>query len=114
MYGSPSTGSSVRREEDVVRLQVAVDDAGRVRLRERARRLRDDLRHLGRGERPARDDRVRERLALEVLHDDVRQPLRAHAVVVDVDGVLRLELGRGACLDLEARPRLCLARRTAA
>ena len=34
----------VRREEDVVRLEVAMNDARGVRLRERLARLRDDLR----------------------------------------------------------------------
>ena len=60
------------------------------------------------GERPALDDRVRERLAVEELHHDVRQPLGGDAVVVDVHGVLGLELRRGARLDLEAGARLGL------
>ena len=47
-YGSPSTGSSLAREEDVVRLEVAMDDPRRVRLGQRARRLPDDLRDLPR------------------------------------------------------------------
>ena len=43
------------REEDVVRLEIAVDDARGVRLGERARRLADDLPHLPRaGASPAR------------------------------------------------------------
>ena len=46
---------------------------------------------------------------VEELHDDVRQPLGRDAVVVDEDGVLGLELGRGAGLDLEAGARLRLA-----
>src|ERR1019366_4761266 len=60
--------------------------------------------------RSPRDDGVRERYALEELHDDVRQALGADAIVEDVHRVLGLELGRGTRLDLEARPGLDLLR----
>ncbi len=57
-------------------------------------------------ERSASDERVGERLALEVLHDDVRKAGFVHAVVEDLYRVLRLELRGRARLDLEALARV--------
>ena len=110
-YGSPSIVVVGPREEDVVRLQIAVNDARRVRpSRAPAPPAPMICATSVGGKRPARDDGVRERLALQKLHDDVRQPLGADAVVVDLHRVLGLELRRGARLDFEARPCLGLAR----
>src|SRR5579863_3884508 len=85
-----------------------MNDAGGVRLGQRASGLGDDAPNLDGGKRPAPDDCVREGFALEKLHDDVRQSLLTDAVVIDVNGMLRRQLGRGARLDLEPGARLRL------
>ena len=91
-------------EEDVVRLEIAMNDVRGVRLRERARGLADHLGGLVGRERPPANERLGERLALEILHHDVGQTGVGHAVVVDLHGMLRLDAGRGAGLDLETAP----------
>ena len=62
-----------RGEEEVGGLEVAVDDAERVRLGERLAGLQHVVDGLGRGEVAALLERPREVAALEVLHHDVRR-----------------------------------------
>ena len=93
-------------EEDVVRLQIAMNDVRGVGLRERARGLANHLGGLVGRERPATDERLGERLALQVLHHDVGEPGIGDAVVVDLHGVLRVDARGGARLDLEATARI--------
>jgi hypothetical protein len=91
----------VVREEDVVRLEVAVDDPPPVRLDERAADLTDEP--LDRRERHrALVDRARERAPLDVLHRDVRDAL-VDAVVEDLHDVHAAQLGRRLRLAMEAR-----------
>ncbi|MCO5169401.1 MAG: hypothetical protein M9894_23910 [Planctomycetes bacterium] len=66
-------------EHDVLRRDVAVEDAGPVRDLERLRQLGHELRRLGRGHGPALLDLLAQRRPGHVLHDDVE------AVLVAVD-----------------------------
>ena len=104
------------RDEQVRRLEVAVDDAGGVRLGERLARLEDVARTASStGSAPSRAMSCAEVAPLEVLHDDVR-----HAVVSsvpDVDDardVLALHLRGDARLAEEALDGLRAAHRLAA
>ena len=98
----------VRRadEEDVLRLQVAVDDARVVRALQGAADVPDDPRRLLQRERAEALDALVERLADEELHDHVGPPVVGHAVIEDLDRVLALDRRRGAGLGHEARARL--------
>src|SRR2546425_7863188 len=88
-------------EHDVVGLDVAVHDPALVRVREGPGDLDEDLADFGRGERAARGEHARERLAAQELHDEV-DDAAALADAVDRDDAGVLELGRGAGLALEA------------
>src|SRR2546425_5615371 len=85
----------------VVGLDVAVHDPALVRVREGPGDLNEDLADFGRGERAARGEHARERLAAQELHDEV-DDAAALADAVDRDDAGVLELGRGAGLALEA------------
>ena len=79
------------RHQNVVRLQIAVHDAGRVRRRQAAGDLGRDVERL-----PQPEPGAAQRLAVDELADDV-----ALADVVDRDDV-RVAQGRdGTSLDLE-------------
>ena len=93
---SPSLG-----DEEVLRLQVAVDDAAPVRGGQAARDLlRRGSSALRSGSGP-RDNRAAQRLAVEQLGDHVRLPVGG-ADVVDRDDVGIVERRGGARLLLEA------------
>ena len=88
-------------EEDVLRLQVAVDDARLVGAPEGARDLREDPRRR-RDRQPALAlEAHAHRLARQELHRDVRDAA-VEAVVVDSHDVRNLEHGGGAGLAFEA------------
>ena len=90
------------REEDVGRLEVAVDDAGRVRLLEAARHLVADH-HAGRDvEALVALEAALEILAGEVLHDHVEADPGVGADVEHVDDVLALDLPEREGLTTEA------------
>ncbi len=89
-------------EEDVGRLDVAVDDAALVRLGQGARQLRDDRDDLARSHRPAGAQVVLEVAPLEQLHDDVGRALGRDAVVEGLHDVRALDLGSGGGLAGEA------------
>ena len=74
-------------ELDVVRLEIAVDDPLGVRREQRAAHLHADGLHLGGRHRPT-GDRLGQRLARQVLHDEVRLAVRGLAEVEDLDDVL--------------------------
>src|SRR5262249_49491539 len=61
---------AARVEKDVGRLDVAVDDAAVVRVRERAEDVEREAPHLGGGEVRAAGEPGGERAAGEVLHDE--------------------------------------------
>ena len=72
------TVADAGREQNVVRLDVAMDDAAAVRVDERARDVLEDAHRFAHGERAARQSRA-QRLALDERHDEERQRRRALA-----------------------------------
>ena len=90
-------------DHDVAGLDVAVDDAHVMRVFERVEHAEHHLFGVSLAERAVRLDHVTQRLALDELHHQVRQPLRAAAVghhgllagVVDVDDVRVVHLRHG-------------------
>src|SRR5262249_33442358 len=92
------------REEQVVRLEIAVDDARRVRLVERARGLVEVEHHLALRERLAPLEQAAEILAAEqVHHDERRAGALVHARVERADDVIALDAAGHARLEREAR-----------
>ena len=92
------------REEDVGRLDVAMQDAFGVRGVERVGDLRGDVEQVPQIERPP-DSCAIERLALEQLHREVELPV-VLVEVVDRADVRVIERRRGARLAAEALDRL--------
>ena len=86
-------------QHDVAGLQVAVDDAGAMRLVERRRDLDRDLQRLVERQRALRQP-VGQRLAFEVLHDEKRRALLLADVVERADVRMR-ELAIGAAFAVE-------------
>ncbi len=91
----------LRHEEDVLRLEVAVDDAFAVRGGERAADLAEDRHHAVERERAGLEV-LRERRALEVLEHEVGRAVGHHVVVGDADDVRMAEPGGDLGLALEA------------
>ena len=91
----------VIRDHDVLRLDVAVNDAVRMRVLERFCDLRGIAQRLLRAEHAALREALLERHALDELHDDI---LRVAAVphVIHRDDVRLREHGDGVCLRLKA------------
>ncbi len=97
-----SLAAAQRGHEQVLRLDVAVHDAARVRLGQRLGRLPDQARRAHRLERPVlRDDGVQV-APVEQLHRVVPEPVVGGAVVEHAHGVRVPELGGGPHLALEA------------
>src|SRR5436309_10972913 len=96
-------------EHDVVGLDVAMHDAALVRVREGARHLYQDLPDLGRGERTARGQHGRERLAAQELHDEIDHPAGL-ADAIDRNDAGVLELGGRAGFALEPLDELLVER----
>ena len=88
-------------EEDVRRLDVAVDDTGRVRVLEAAGDLPGDVERGAERQRTARDASL-QGLALVAGHHQVRQAVRRLANLVDGADVLVFERRSGAGLLEEA------------
>ena len=72
------------RQHDVARLEIAMDDAGAVRSRERVGNLNPDLQRLVERQRTLLQP-LFERLALQVLHDQEVDPVLAADVVHGAD-----------------------------
>ena len=110
--GDPEVGhldDALGVDDDVVRLDVAVDDAVAVRVAQRG----EDLARVGDGHRhraePARADQLLERAPLDVLHDDVVGAVGL-AAVEDRDDVRVREAGRVRRLAAEALDELLVVR----
>jgi hypothetical protein len=88
-----------RRDDQVGRLHVPVDDAGRVRRRQTIARLRGDGHRLSDGQR-AEHDQVGDAAPFHQLHHEVRVGAVA-TEVVDRDDVGVAEPGHGASLTAE-------------
>ncbi len=92
-------GLAVERQQDVGRLQVAVDDAPRVCLGHRATKRHHHRRRRSRRLRLAADG-LGEAAPGDEFQGEVRQPLVV-AVLVNLDDTRVLDLGDGAGLDVE-------------
>ena len=104
---------AARGDEDVGRLDVAVDDAvARARRRARRRSAIAEIEQLVERQRPAADAGASSVLAVEQLHDDERLAL-VLADVVDRADVRMVQRRGGARLALEALERLRVARQLA-
>ena len=99
-------------EEDVLRLDVAVDEAALVRERQPVRDRDGELDRAPQRQRARADDQVLEVLALDELEDDVLAPA-VLAAVDDGDDVRVRELRDRARLVPEALDVLGVARRSA-
>ena len=88
-------------DHDVLRLDVAVDDAAAVRALDGGEQLQTDADGFVPAQAIVPADEVFERLALDVLHDDVVGPVGL-APIVDADEVRLVEAGRGLGLPAEA------------
>ncbi len=88
-------------EEQIARLEVAMDDAERVGLGERTARLRDVARRDGDRDRATRAQQLRQVATVEPLHHDERRAVVGAADVEHPAHVLVLELRRGARLAQE-------------
>jgi hypothetical protein len=95
-------------EKEIRGLEVAMNDAERVRLGERLARLEHELERLVDGERAALRERVREVEPLEVLHHDVRRTVGQRPHVAHLRDVLALDARCGARFAHEARGRFLL------
>jgi hypothetical protein len=92
LHGELHAGAARRAHQDVLRLDVSVDDAGRVRRPERVAELREQLVDLGRRHRAAPLEEDREGLALEQLHHEEGRAARTvEARRDDLDDVLALD-----------------------
>ena len=96
-------------QEDVVRLDVAVDDALAVGVDQGQQHLAAELQARLERQCPLRRQAFAQRLALQILHDQVRAVDRVDAEVVDDDDVRVGELAGELGLALEARVELGLA-----
>ena len=85
-------------DEEVLRLEVAMDDAELVRLADRLARLEEVVDGLVDRQRAPRAEDLREVAAGEVLHHDVRRAVRERADLEDADDVLALNRCGGAGL----------------
>ena len=90
-------------EEDVLRLEIPMNDADPVRLRERLRELRDEGRHLVRRHATARSEVRAEIVALEELHHDEGDAVGRDAGVEDLHDVRALHGRRDGGLARETR-----------
>src|SRR5262249_41901755 len=91
----PLADVRIRNEDDVIRLEIAVDDALLVRGRERTRDAACDLRGLVRRQSAARRDAIRERFAFEELHDKEGAAIYGMPEVEDFDDAGMLDRTRG-------------------
>ena len=98
-------GHPVVQDEDVARLDVAMDDALLVGVREAVADLHHQRQLALEGHVPALGDDLLQLLAFQVLHDDEQAPL-VLAQVVDRDDVGMAELRAGLGLAEEPRPQL--------
>src|SRR5262249_29174946 len=97
------------REEQIARLEVAVDEARVVRAAQRLADLSDEVRCFLERQAPAPLEPHAQILSVEELHHEVRDAA-VDAVVLDLHDVWALEVGGRACLALEARAELGRAR----
>src|SRR5262249_27495861 len=96
-------------EKEVFRLEVAMNDAGSVRLVERARDLTEQLDHLGGVEPlPLTKDGGEILAAQKLHHEEGRARLAVDAGVERLDDVLALDVGGDRSLQAKARLHLAV------
>ena len=95
------TTAAPRGEQDVVRLDVAVHDAARVRVGEGARDVAQDADDFGDRERSPVGQATPERFALDERHGEVRQPSASPAAS---SGTMLACCSDAASLDLALEP----------
>ena len=93
--------ASQRRDEDVVRFQVSVRDPQCVRRSQGAEHFEGDAREDVQGKGATLAEALRERRALQVLHGDVRAPVRQRGQIEHVDDALVTDDVHRACLGEE-------------
>ena len=103
-------GAASLQEKDVLGLEIAVDDAVLVGRVEGVRDLRADHHGTRRIEVPLAFEAIGQRLALQVLHDEIELATRRRAEVGDVDDVLVADLVDRLRFLHEARDDLGVAR----
>ncbi len=86
-------------DQDVIRLDVAVDHVLAVSVVERARHLVENALDFGQRDRAA-PDTIRQRSAVGIRHDEVENPVFV-AVVVEWQNVGMLQAGNRACFQAE-------------
>ena len=91
------------RDEEVRRLQIAVDDARVVRFGDRLARLEKKVERLVQGQAPALVEELGEVHSLEVFHHHVGRAVLERADVRDLRDVLTLQLHRRARLAEKSR-----------
>ncbi len=101
-HGHPVWVAVLGLDEDVVRLEIAVDDPHRVRLRERVAHLGEDVHGALRRHGPLVVDDLREAAPGEALHDQVELPRLGLPAVIDRDRVGVTEHAGGARLPQKA------------
>jgi len=89
LHDHPAAG--LLRQEQVRRLDVAVEQAGVVRFGERAARLHQHVDHARRRLRPVCAHELREIDALEQLHHEEERSVVGDAVIVELDRVARAQ-----------------------
>ena len=104
---------TVRAQDEVGRLEVAVDEGHCVRGRQDRARLRGDCRRPADGERPMLGDDVGDTDRLDVLHDQVRTPVCGDTGVVDRrhTGVLKARGDPGLAVEASYQFRVGRSRR---
>ena len=102
--------AAARHEEDVVWLQIAMDDAARVRRGESVGDLRRDVRRALGWQRAFETQEITEPGALEQLHHDEAVPVRRLPEVLHVDDVVVADLRDRSRLVEEPRQRLLVGR----
>ncbi|MFO0744357.1 MAG: hypothetical protein U1F43_01615 [Myxococcota bacterium] len=104
------TAPRVGHQEEVLGLQIAVDDAGRVGLGQRLEDLRAEAAGVEQRQRRLAAEVARERLALEVLHRQEQAPVLRLAELDELHDMRMVEPGDDARLLLEARDLARVAR----
>jgi hypothetical protein len=102
--------AAVLGDEQVGRLEIAVDDASGVRFGQRLERLHGVAHHLARRHRARASEHGAEIFAVEVLHHQIGLAAIEAPHLVDPHHVLALQSGRGASLAHEALDRLAALR----
>ena len=101
--------TAARREQNVVALQIAMNDAEVVGARERCAHLLEDVERSAPTASAPRARLARERRTHEVLHDEVELALLGFADVMNIDDMCVVDAVGGARFTQHPRPQVRLA-----